>query len=178
MMKIRVKKLDPEAVLPERAKEGDVGYDLIAINDGEMKYDDYGLLVYIQYKTGLAIDPPEGYYVEIFPRSSITKTGLILGNSIGLVDEGYRGELLLRFKFPNTINNNFLDGKDLEGNDLIEGMLETLRYRYEQSPAKTRYKKGDKIGQLVIRKAIHMDFEEVEELSDTDRSDGGFGSTD
>ncbi len=162
-MKIKVKKLDPEAVLPKRAKEGDVGYDLVALNNGTLKYDDFGSLVYIQYKTGLSIEPPPGYYVEIFPRSSITKTGLILGNSIGLVDEGYRGELMFRFKFPSTISSDTT--MNSEG-DVVSASLATM------------YKKGDKIGQLVIRKAIHMDFEEVEELSDTDRSDGGFGSTD
>jgi dUTP pyrophosphatase len=159
---IKVKKLDPEAVLPQRAKEGDVGYDLVAIDDGTLKYDDNESLVYIQYKTGLTIEPPKGYYVEIFPRSSITKTGLILGNSIGLVDEGYRGELLLRFKFPATIYKPISQVSPIGG--YVVG-------------SDTRYKKGDKIGQLVIRKAIHMNFKEVEELSDTDRSDGGFGST-
>ena len=158
ILKIKVKKLVPEAVLPQRAKEGDVGYDLVAIEDGQWKTDDSGVLVYIQYKTGLSIEPPPGYYVEIFPRSSITKTGLILGNSIGLVDEGYRGEILLRFKFPNTVTNTEKDYGNLIA-------------------AQTKYKKGDKIGQLVIRKAIHMDFIEIEELSDTDRNDGGFGST-
>ena len=85
------KKLDPSAVAPSRAKEGDAGYDLVAIDDGTVDADGF-----IQYRTGLSIDPPQGYHTEIWPRSSISKYDLALANSIGLVDNGYRGELLVR----------------------------------------------------------------------------------
>mgnify|MGYP001269436654 CR=1 FL=1 len=147
---IRVKKLDEAAVVPESANETDAGYDLVAIDDGEFKKDEHSNTLYIQYRTGLSIAPPPGYHTEIFPRSSISKTHLMLANSIGLIDEGYRGEILVRFK---VIPSNM-------GASLVK-----------------RYQAGDRIAQLVIRKTEKASFELVEELDDTSRGDGGFGSS-
>lgn len=146
-MKIKVKKLDENAVLPQKANDKDAGYDLVAISDPEIKYNGDEIL-YIQYRTGIAIEPPEGYHTEIYPRSSISKYNLQLCNSLGLIDEPYRGEIILRF---NLINSKLIGSKI--------------------------YRKGDKIGQLVIKKTISMDFVEVEELEETDRGEGGFGSS-
>ncbi len=150
-MKLKVKKLHPDAQLPKRAKVGDAGYDIIALNDGVW---DKTNSIFIQYETGLAIEPEIGYHVEIFPRSSISRTDLILANCIGLVDNGYRGELLIRFK-PTSIPET--------KEDWHNGMM--------------LYKKGDKIAQLVIRKTTEAEIEEVLELSETDRGSGGFGSS-
>ena len=144
---IKVKQLHQDAVLPQKANDKDAGYDLVAISDPEIKYDNDNVL-YIQYKTGIAIEPPEGYHTEIYPRSSISKYNLQLCNSLGLIDEPYRGEIILRF---NLINSKLVGSK--------------------------LYQKGDKIGQLVIKKTISMDFIEVEELEETDRADGSFGSS-
>ena len=144
---IKVKKLNKNAVLPQKANDQDAGYDLIAISKPEIKYDNDNVL-YIQYKTGIAIEPPEGYHTEIYPRSSISKYNLQLCNSLGLIDEPYRGEIILRF---NLINSKLVGSKI--------------------------YQKGDKIGQLVIKKTISMDFIEVEELEETNRGTGGFGSS-
>jgi len=144
---IKVKKLHQDAVLPQKANEKDAGYDLVAISDPEIKYDNDNVL-YIQYKTGIAIEPPEGYHTEIYPRSSISKYNLQLCNSLGLIDEPYRGEIILRF---NLIGSKRVGAKV--------------------------YAKGDKIGQLVIKKTISMDFIEVEELEETSRGTGGFGSS-
>lgn len=99
-MKLKVKRLSPQAVLPKRAMEGDAGLDLVAVSeiveDGKM----YG---YIEYKTGLAITPPPGYFLAVVPRSSISKTGLWQANSIGVIDPGYTGEITVRFKYiPRT----------------------------------------------------------------------------
>jgi dUTP pyrophosphatase len=148
---LKVKKLIPEAVIPSKAKPGDAGYDLTAIDDGTWSADG----TYIQYRTGLAIEPPPGYHTELFPRSSGTKTDLMLGNSIGLVDNGYRGEILLRFKLAKR---------------------GTVFPTSPQQPI-IIYKKGDKIAQLVIRKTEDMEVVEVENLSSTERGTGGFGST-
>lgn len=148
-MQIKVKKLHEDAVLPQKANSTDAGYDLVAIDDGEVVLDDYGTCLYIQYRIGLAIEPGEGFHTEIFPRSSVTKTHLVLGNSIGLVDEGYRGEILVRFKpivQPDTAG--------------FKG-----------------YDKGDRIAQLVIRRTEHADFKWSADLDDSNRGEGGFGSS-
>jgi len=150
MSVIRVKKLDAMAAVPEAANKTDAGYDLVAIDHGTFKEDEDGNILYVQYRTGLAIAPPEGYHTEIFPRSSISKTHLMLANSIGLVDEGYRGEILVRFKvIPSGI----------------------------KAASIKKYAAGERIAQLVIRKTEKADFELVEELDDTSRGGGGFGST-
>lgn len=149
---LKVKKLDPAATLPSRANESDAGYDVVALEDGN--WDASG--TFIEYKTGLAIEVPAGYHTELFPRSSVSKYDLILANSIGLVDNGYRGELRFRFKYiPRFV--------------VEEGALQ------QQPPI--LYKKGDKIGQIVVRQTVHLDVKEVQELSDTSRGTGGFGST-
>jgi dUTP pyrophosphatase len=146
---LKVKKLDPTAVLPARANETDAGYDIVAIDDGTWAADG----TYIEYRTGLSIQPPTGYHVDLFPRSSVTKTDLILGNGIGLIDNGYRGEVKARFKYiPRFQSGMFMAPPIL-------------------------HKKGDKIAQLVIRKTETLTIEEVTELDDTARGSGGFGST-
>ena len=147
---IKVKKLHEDAVLPARANSTDAGFDLVAIGDGEFVYDDTGVnCLYIQFRTGISIEPPAGYHTEIFPRSSVTKTHLVLGNSIGPVDEGYRGEILVRFK--PTIPPN------------VEGFK--------------GYAKGDRIAQLVVRKTETVGFTWSDDLEDSNRGEGGFGST-
>jgi len=80
-MKIKFKKLHPDAVIPSRAYEGDAGLDLVAINAEE-----HGDMGFVTYKTGLAIEIPEGYYGLIAPRSSIYKKGLRICNSPGTID--------------------------------------------------------------------------------------------
>jgi len=153
---VMIKKLSPEATMPVAAKEGDAGYDLVAIDDGTVDADGF-----LQYKTGLAIQPPKGYHTDIFPRSSISKYDLVLANSIGLVDNGYRGELLVRFKPVYRFMKN-------EDGTLWLGANSPLR----------SYKKGDKIAQLVFRKTHEMQLIEVDELGTSQRGSGGFGSTD
>ena len=96
-MIVRVKKLKNEAVVPSYAKEGDAGLDLVAVDknietDGESEYVEYG--------TGLAFEIPAGYVGLLFPRSSISNKDLILSNSVGVIDSGYRGEVKFRFKVP------------------------------------------------------------------------------
>ena len=89
-MKVRIKKLHEDAIIPKYAKEGDVGLDLTAISVNQTDQ-------YLEYGTGIAIQIPEGYGGFIFPRSSITNYGLMMKNSVGVVDQGYRGELKIRF---------------------------------------------------------------------------------
>lgn len=141
-MKVKIKKLKPEAVIPTYAKPGDVGMDVTAIDCTYVeKYDCF------EYHTGLAFELPKGYGMFIFPRSSNRKTDAYLTNSVGVLDGGYRGELMLCFKNRDSRN------------------------------ATPPYNIGDRIGQIVILPYPSVEFEEVSELSETERGDGGFGST-
>ena len=91
MLKIKIKKLNSRAVIPKFAKPGDAGMDLIAISKEEKDN-------FIEYKTGLSFEVPEHYVMLIFPRSSVSKKDLILSNCVGVLDSGYRGELIIRFR--------------------------------------------------------------------------------
>lgn len=152
---IKFRKLVPEAQIPTRAKNGDAGFDLVAIDDGVVDSEGF-----IQYRTGLAVEPLQGVHTEIWPRSSISKYDMALANSIGLVDNGYRGELLVRFK-PTLRYSQMPDGE----------VYVTLPKPFK------KYKKGDKIAQLVVSITVDASFIEVQELVETARGSGGFGSS-
>ena len=102
----------------------------------------------ITYGIGLALEIPKGFVGLIFPRSSVRKTRLMLSNCVGVVDSGYRGELQATF---NKVNQNSIADND--------------------------YKVGDRIAQIMIIPHPPIEFEEADELSDTERGEGGFGST-
>ena len=138
-MKVRIKKLGPEGVIPEKAHETDAGFDLTATS---RRMDKSG---YIEYGTSLAFEIPKNHVGLLFPRSSISKIKMSLTNSVGVIDSSYRGEVKLRFKPANA------------GNGV--------------------YEIGDRVGQLIIMPYPEVEFEEVEELDDTVRGSGGFGST-
>ena len=89
-MKVKIKKLNPNALVPKYSKSGDAGLDLVAV---DLEYNDS----HITYKTGLAIEIPENYVGLLFPRSSVYKTQQVLANSVGVVDSGYRGEIMLKY---------------------------------------------------------------------------------
>lgn len=89
-MRIKFVRTHPDAVLPTRANPSDIGLDLVAIK--EHKVLNNGVIL---FDTGIAISPPNGYYVEILPRSSMSKSGWILANSIGTIDPTYTGNLLI-----------------------------------------------------------------------------------
>jgi len=90
MIQLKIKKLNNKAIIPSYAKEGDACFDLTSTS---MKQTD----LYVEYGTGLAMEIPKGYVGLLFPRSSVTKKNLILKNSVGVIDSGYRGEVKLRF---------------------------------------------------------------------------------
>lgn len=95
-MKVKIKKLVPEAVIPAYSNPGDAGLDLVATY---VKVEDHNQYGYFEYGTGIALEIPEGYVGLVFPRSSISKTGMILSNSVGVIDSSYRGEIKFRFKY-------------------------------------------------------------------------------
>ena len=138
-MKIRFKRLTATAVAPTRAHESDCGFDLTATS---VKKDEYGNYV---YGTGIAVEIPEDYGGFCFQRSSVCKKTIILTNCVGVIDSGYRGEILFKFK-PLTSNFEV-------------------------------YKVGERIGQLVILELPKIEFEESEELSESERGAGGYGSS-
>ena len=104
-MKVKVMKLDAGATVPKYAKPGDAGMDLYAVSQ---KFDNHGNYV---YGTGLAMEIPEGYVGLIFPRSSISKTAHSLRNAVGVIDSGYRGEIMMKFDI-NTHNSPVYDVGD------------------------------------------------------------------
>lgn len=139
-MKVKIKKLHADAVKPKYAKENDAGMDLVAtsiISNTSFQ---------ITYGIGLALEIPDGMVGLIFPRSSIRNTELMLSNSVGVIDAGYRGELQATF--------NKLNG------------LDSIAYNV-----------GDRIAQIIIVPHPVVQFVEVDELSESKRGDGGFGST-
>ena len=155
-MKVRIKKLNPLATIPTYAKEGDAGMDLVAtsiISDTPEQ---------ITYGLGIALEKPEGFVGLIFPRSSIRKTGLQLSNSVGVVDSGYRGELQATF-------NKLFGG---------EAMYDEMKVNSaSHTNINDWYKVGDRVCQIMIIPHPTVDLIEVDELSETLRGEGGFGST-
>lgn len=89
-MKIKFVRKHDDAVIPTRANSTDIGLDLVAIK--EHKVLPNGVVL---FDTGIAVTPPSGYYIEIVPRSSMSKSGWILANSIGICDPTYTGNLLI-----------------------------------------------------------------------------------
>lgn len=151
-MKVKIKKVHENAVIPSYAHEGDAGMDLTAVEiiehyeNIEDSYDNttQQVLNKIEFNTGIAVEIPEGYVGLIFPRSSIHKAGYSLCNSIGCVDSNFRGSIKA-FYYDVAIGSG--------------------------------YKVGDRIAQLIIMPYPKIEFEEVTELSDSVRGEGGFGST-
>jgi len=141
-MQVKIKKLHYDAVIPNYAKPGDAGMDLYAV---DMTFTDD----YVEYKTGLAMEIPEGYVGLLFPRSSNSKKDLLLANSVGVIDSCYRGEVCLRFK--QVMHGGRLNAKC--------------------------YKLGDACGQLMIIPYPKIQFVEADTLSETERGTNGFGST-
>lgn len=93
-MKIKFKKLNDKAVMPKKAHETDAGFDLVATS----RIYQGGCYV---YGTGLAIEIPVNHVGLIFPRSSISNTGLTLSNCVGVIDSSYRGEITFKFRQVN-----------------------------------------------------------------------------
>ncbi len=140
-IKVKIKKLDPRAVIPTYSNPGDACLDITAISETVVEESGFG---YIEYGTGLAFGLPADHVMHIYPRSSISNQALILSNSVGVVDSGYTGEVKFRFKY-------------------IKGG--------------SKYNVGDRIGQIMVIPRPIIKFEEVEELDDTVRSNGAFGSS-
>lgn len=142
-LNIKIKKVTPTAQLPTKAHATDAGYDLYASSCDISVPERMAT-----YGTGIAVEIPAGYVGLVFPRSSIFKQHLSLSNSVGVIDSGYRGEIMAKF-------NLLSDGSDTY----------------------SVYEIGDRIAQLIIMSYPEVTFEEVDELSESDRGEGGYGSS-
>lgn len=137
---VKIKKLHPNAVIPSYSKDGDAGMDLTITEIYHNTSSD------VTYGFGLAMEIPKGFVGLVFPRSSIRKTDLLLTNSVGVIDSGYRGEIQATFK------------KTDKNGSLI-------------------YDIGERGAQIIIIPYPKINFIVSEELSSSERGDGGFGST-
>lgn len=140
-MKVKFKKLHKDAVSPKFAHKTDAGADLTATS---VDFSREGQVV---YGTGLCVEIPEGMVGLLFPRSSVRNMNLTMSNSVGVIDSGYLGEIMVTFNFISRTPDNAI------------------------------YNIGDRIGQLVIVPVPFVQYIEVEELSETERNTGGHGST-
>lgn len=167
-MKVKVKKLNEDAVIPSRAYDRDFGYDVVAVSEEEIapnvwKYGiglafqierDWETILKGQKLSDFFVDndtkidmrqSPLNLSIDFRPRSSVWKTGMVLSNCEGTIDELYRGEVSAIF--------------------------------YHVMPDMPRYRIGDKLGQIKLGMAFPMEFVEVEELDDTERGENGYGSS-
>jgi deoxyuridine 5'-triphosphate nucleotidohydrolase len=129
------------AIAPSKNSVSDEGYDLWVIAVDKVISKDT-----IRFETGIKIQPEEGWHIEILPRSSLSNTGWMLANSVGLIDSSYRGTLKV------ALNRVDMNAKNIE-----------LPFKGVQ---------------MVLRPNVHFICDEEEELDETVRGDGGFGSTD
>lgn len=196
-VQVKIKKLHPDAVIPHFATPGSACVDVVATKVNYL--DDNRVVVYL----GFALEIPVGYKVCLAPRSSFTQKGWIMQNSPAQIDSDYRGELMLRFEaIPQQITIMSMDEIE-NARDMMVGSLEDPEeimnlgseeelynfsdededddpideyvgiIDYKEFP----YKEGDRCAQMWIEKVQRIEFVEVDELSDTERGEGGFGST-
>lgn len=141
MDNLKIKKLTEDAIVPEYKTVGAAGMDVCSIEEIELQPMQFKIV-----KTGLAMAIPNGYEVQVRPRSGMAcKHGITVINTPGTIDEDYRGEV---------------------GVGLIN---------LSQNPF--TIEKGMRIAQLVVNKIEQPQIEVVEELDETERGQGGFGST-
>ena len=191
-IKVFVKKLHKDAVIPKYAHDGDVGMDLTAIS---VEYDAEKDM-YI-YHTGLAFASDFNIGDFLFLRSSNRKTEAYLCNQVGIADTAiYRGEIMICMKNRDSINTiaelegikaymnsfpNFYQTNDvltaLKKSEDVYDLHKNAYLERAKNLEFAPYKVGDRIGQMVFLPYPNVILTEYQNLSDTERGDGGFGST-
>jgi len=166
-MKVLFKKLHPEAQQPKFGKPGDAGADLVATSIDTHRNGQ------IVYGTGLAVEIPEGMVGLVFPRSSVRNYDLVMSNSVGVIDCGYRGEIMVTFNL-NVQNITYQSIHSLIDSQELENEYQWSRL-FEQDI--NTYQVGDRIAQLIIMPVPLVEYTETQELSETNRGTGGHGST-
>jgi len=181
-IKILVKKVDG-GYFPKQGNPNDAAYDIIAMSEPNIvgvKFERpldginaWSKIDYIEYKTGLFLSPQDVTsgkkvvkpHIKALPRSSVSKKNLVLANSVGTIDNGYTGEICVRFKYIFQPEDYIILPE--AGRNRIYAIL---------NPSNI-YAKGDKIAQIEGALNFTLEFEEVESLGETKRGSGGFGST-
>lgn len=143
-MEVKFKRLADNAILPVRAHEGDAGVDL-TVTRITTEINECGQLVLV-YHSDIAVEIPDGYVGLLFPRSSIAKKSVMMTNSVGVIDSGYRGEIMAKMHVTT---------------DVLPAV----------------YKVGERFAQLVIMPIPVYTIVEATELKETDRGEGGYGSS-
>lgn len=100
-MELKFKRLSEEAILPIRVHKGDAGIDLTCTRITQ-EINECGQLILV-YHTDLAIEIPEGHVGLLFPRSSIAKKSLTPTNCVGVIDSGYRGEIMFKMRSTTDV---------------------------------------------------------------------------
>ena len=152
---IKVQLLTPTAKPPIKVDPAAVGWDVFA-DSVECKD---GMLI---YKCGIAVEPPEGYYFEMLPRSSQSGKPSVFGNSLGCIEPDFRGELQVRLRPVGLYYEIFTDG---------EQEIKTYFQEYQELP----FAIGDRIAQLVLHKKEDSEIQIVDKLNETARGSSGFG---
>jgi dUTPase len=179
-MILNIKKNYPDAKMPERANPSDAGLDVFAysmkiVGETLEGYPHlYKKIDYLEYNCGISIQPTysidnsrrrHDYFTYLAPRSSISKTNLIQANSYGLIDAGYVGPLLIRYKYLAQAQDFVFINPDKWPNFGIQ--IDESRI----------YKIGDKIAQLIVTEQHPVIIEQCYSLEETDRGINGFGSS-
>lgn len=156
-MKVKFKKLKPNAEIPKKQSKEAACVDLVICSVDHLNSNK--AVVYLGFSTEI----PPGYKAVIVPRSSFTTKGWVMQNSPAQIDSDYRGEWMLKFQaIP----------KDVHMHTNIRETVE-VELSYPRFP----YEKGERVAQMYLEKIVDYEIEEVEELATTERGEGGFGST-
>lgn len=175
-----LKVLKNSGVIKPPSQNGDAGYDIVASSEPEIvgsiyQYPYYTSVYYVEYNTKIKIEPEKGdgdydFFNLIYPRSSISNTNLSLCNSVGVIDSGYRGDLILRFKYiAQPEDMKIIEGVTVYG-EQSSGIVTSI------NPQRI-YQKGDKIAQIIPCKHNKIQLEYIDCLTQSKRGEGGFGST-
>ncbi len=132
-MKIQYKLLYEDAVAPTKAHTTDAGYDLTAWSASTSNVSDY-----VEYNTGVAVNIPEGYVGLLFPRSSVSNKDMILKNCVGVLDSGYQGAILFRYR---SYGDNVYQPGDRIGQLVI---LKLPEVELEETDSFTKSERGEK----------------------------------
>ena len=158
-MQIKVKLTDG-APMPKHAKPGDAGMDLTSRQTVEIAPGGT-----VMVGTGVWMEIPEGYYGAIVPRSGMaSKRGITIANAPGTIDSGYRGEIMLPLHNMASALRWVKDANGMTGH-------------YEPNHELAMVERGERVAQIIIKRYETVEGVEVDELSETERGDGGIGST-
>jgi len=153
-MVINIKKLKPNATIPTKGTKYSAGLDLYACIDKPTKIR---VGETVKFSTGIGMEIPQGYVGLIFARSGLgIKNGLAPANKVGVIDSDFRGELIVALHNDVTMNLTVFEPN--------------ISNEYTVVP-------NERIAQIVIMPCVDAELNEVDELNDTERGDGGFGSS-